>query len=110
MGKAIFTDNMPVIKGTSGLLIMKKEGARYKTERNCVRCAKCVDACPLNLLPTNMVSLAKQKNWAELEVNKAMQCIECGSCAYVCPANIPIVQYIRRGKQEISAAKAKSTN
>lgn len=109
MGKTVFTDLLPIIKGTSGIVVMRKATTPMATERNCVRCAKCVTACPLHLRTTTLVALAKQKKWPELEDNKVMQCIECGSCAFVCPAKIPIVQYIRRGKQEITAARAKAT-
>jgi len=108
MGKAVYTYETPVIKGTSGILVMKRAAAKDNKERNCVRCAKCISACPLRLRPTTLATLAKYNKWADLEVNKVMHCIECGSCAYVCPAHIPIVQYIRRGKQEIAKAKAKA--
>lgn len=110
MGKALYTASMPVIKGTSGILVLNNREAKKPAERNCVRCAKCVDACPQYLMPTNLVNLSKQKKWEEMEENKAMDCIECGSCAYVCPAHIPMVQYISRGKNEIKASKTKSTN
>lgn len=110
MGKTVFTDLMPIVKGTSGIVVLKKAQVPQNIERNCVRCTKCLAACPLKLSPTTLVNLTKQQKWADLEENKAMQCIECGACTFVCPANIPIVQYIRRAKQEISAAKAKSTN
>ncbi len=110
MGKALFTANMPIVKGTSGILVLKQKETKQEKERNCVRCAKCVDACPLKLMPTDLVTLAKQKNWAEMEENKALHCIECGSCAYVCPAHIPLVQYICHGKREIKASKTAATN
>lgn len=108
MGKTVYTDMLPIIKGTSGILILKKPAASLAKERSCVHCGKCVAACPLRLRPTTLVSLTKQQKWEELEENKVMQCLECGSCAYVCPANIPMVQYIRRGKEEIAGTRAKS--
>jgi len=107
MGKTVYTDLIPVVKGTSGIIVLKKATMFTSCERNCVRCGKCISACPLGLRPTTLAALAKQQRWEAMEENKAMQCIECGSCTYVCPAQIPIVQYIRRGKQEINACKSK---
>lgn len=108
MGKTVYTDNIPVIKGTSGILVFKKESVPTPKEYNCVRCAKCVDACPIFLEPTTIVKMVKMGQWEEVETHQILSCIECGSCTYVCPANIPLVQYLRRGKQIIATAKAKA--
>ncbi len=108
MGKTVFTAEIPVIKGSSGIVVLKKTGKEKEREYSCVRCAKCVDACPLFLEPTTLVKLAKRRLWEEAEQNNALSCIECGSCVFVCPARIPLVQYIRRAKQEIGALKAKA--
>jgi electron transport complex protein RnfC len=110
MGKTVYTADMPVVKGTSGIVILKKEDEQKVREYNCVRCAKCVDACPAFLEPTTIVKLAKRGLWEEAQKNNALSCIECGCCVYVCPANIPLVQYIRRAKQAIAAANAKAKN
>lgn len=110
MGKTVFTADIPVVKGTSGIVLIKKENQKKDREYNCVRCAKCVDACPALLEPTTIVKLAKRGLWEEAQNNNAVSCIECGCCVYVCPANIPLVQYIRRAKQAIAAAKAKAKN
>jgi electron transport complex protein RnfC len=72
-----------------------------------VRCAKCIDACPAFLEPTSLARLAKRSAWEEAEKADAMSCIECSSCVYACPAQIPLIQYIRRAKQAILAAKAR---
>ncbi|MDD2400741.1 MAG: electron transport complex subunit RsxC [Clostridia bacterium] len=108
MGKTVFTDDIPIVKGSSGIVVLKKQLGVDGKEYNCVRCAKCVDACPMFLEPTTIVKLAKRGLWEEAEKNNIMSCIECGSCVYVCPASIPLVQYIRRAKLAIGAARAKA--
>lgn len=107
MGKTIFSPEVPVVKGTSGIVIMKKRTAAAPVEYACVRCAKCIDACPAFLEPTSLVKLARRSLWQEAEQEQVMSCIECGSCVYVCPAHIPLIQYIRRAKQAVLAAKSK---
>lgn len=108
MGKTVFSAEVPVVKGSSGIVVMKKPVGASPTEYPCVRCAKCVDACPAFLEPTSIVKLAKRSKWEETEAANVMSCIECGSCVYVCPARIPLIQYIRRAKQAVLAAKAKA--
>ena len=107
MGKAVFSDELPVVKGTSGIVLLHKEPHRAQKEYPCVRCAKCVDACPSFLEPTSLARLAKRSAWKEAEQADVMSCIECSSCVYACPAQIPLIQYIRRAKQAILAAKAR---
>ncbi|MDZ4186039.1 MAG: electron transport complex subunit RsxC [Desulfuromonadales bacterium] len=107
MGKTVFSDELPVVKGTSGIVLLHKEPHRAQKEYPCVRCAKCVDACPAFLEPTSLARLAKRSAWDEAEKADAMSCIECSSCVYACPAQIPLIQYIRRAKQAILAAKAR---
>lgn len=108
MGKTVFTADVPVIKGSSGIVVLKKKTASKAREYNCVRCAKCIDACPLFLEPTTIAKLVKRNLFKEAEQMNAFSCIECGSCQYSCPARIPLVQYLRRAKQEIVAMKAKA--
>ena len=107
MGKTVFSDELPVVKGTSGIVLLHKEPHRAQKEYPCVRCAKCVDACPSFLEPTSLARLAKRSGWKEAEQADVMSCIECSSCVYVCPAQIPLIQYIRRAKQAILAARAR---
>ncbi|MBL0224782.1 MAG: electron transport complex subunit RsxC [Geobacteraceae bacterium] len=107
MGKTVFSAAVPVVKGTSGIVVMKKSTAPPPPEFACVRCAKCIDACPAYLEPTSLVKRAKRSLWHEAEAENVMSCIECGSCAYVCPSQIPLIQFIRRAKQAVLAAKAK---
>ena len=106
MGKAVYTADVPVIKGSSGIVVLKKTSRKKVRETNCVRCGKCIEACPLFLEPTTITKLVKRGLWEEAEENNAMSCIECGSCVFVCPARIPLVQYVRRAKQAIGAARA----
>lgn len=108
MGKTVFSETVPVVKGTSGVVVMAREAARKCREYACVRCAKCVDACPAFLEPTTLAKMAKRGAWEEAEAANVLSCIECSSCVYVCPAQIPLIEYIRRGKQAVLAAKAKA--
>lgn len=107
MGRTVFTDRLPVVKGTSGIILLCKDEAKGQ-EYPCVRCAKCIDACPAFLEPTSLARLAKRQAWVEAEAADVMSCIECGSCVYVCPSNIPLIQHIRRAKQAVLAAKARA--
>ncbi|MCD6218994.1 electron transport complex subunit RsxC [Candidatus Calescamantes bacterium] len=103
MGIAQISLEVPVIKGTSGVVALKK--TRISPEYPCIRCARCVDVCPVNLLPTQLARIVKFEKWELLEEYNVMDCIECGCCAYVCPSNIPIVQYIKAGKDKLRRIK-----
>mgnify|MGYP003681892627 CR=1 FL=1 len=98
MGIAQPNLDVPVVKGTSGILVLTSEETDIEEETNCIRCARCVDHCPMNLLPTEFVKLVKGEVWEGLTRYHIMDCIECGSCAFTCPSKIPIVQYIKLGK------------
>ena len=108
MGKTVFSDQLPVVKGSSGIVVLRKEEAPEAKEYACVRCAKCIDACPAFLEPTSLVKMAKRGAWEEAETCEVMSCIECGSCVYSCPAKIPLIQHIRKAKQAVLAAKTKA--
>jgi len=111
MGKSLLSDEVPVAKGTSGLLFIPEREILREKIRTCVRCGKCVNACPMFLEPTTLYKNAEKENWDAVEAAHVLDCIECGSCTYVCPARIPLVQYIRQGKeivrsrQQAAAAK-----
>lgn len=107
MGKTVFTDELPVVKGTSGIILLNRETHHDHKESPCVRCAKCIDACPAFIEPTTVARLAKRSAWEDAERAEVMSCIECSSCVYVCPAQIPLIQHIRRAKQAILAARAR---
>jgi electron transport complex protein RnfC len=109
MGTPLASLDVPVIKGTSGLLAFTAEAARLPTEYACIKCGRCVEACPQFLNPSRLGRLARAGRWEEMLGLHAMDCVECGSCSYACPSGIPIVQLIRvaKGKlRELAAAEA----
>ena len=106
MGVALPSLDAPVAKGCSGLVLLNTREARSIKERNCLRCARCVDVCPMNLMPS-LIAQAVKGNNLDLAVQAGLDdCMKCGSCAYVCPAHIRIVQWIDTGKQRIAEQRA----
>ena len=101
MGRALSNIGMPVMKGCSGITIMVGNAAKRGTESACIKCAKCVEACPMGLEPYLLSKQARKKAWEAMENNDITSCIECGCCQYTCPANIPLLDYIRLGKQTV---------
>lgn len=100
MGIAQYTDQVPVIKSTNGVLLFTKKEAKYLDEEYCIRCGACVRECPAGLMPC-LINLASEKAlWQEAINYGALDCIECGICNYVCPANRILVQSIKRAKLE----------
>ena len=103
MGKAITTLDIPVAKGTSGVLMLPESLAHRGEPEACIRCGKCVDACPMGLEPYLLAAYAKRKDFDSLEENHVYDCIECGCCVFSCPANRPILDFVRFGKQKVMA-------
>jgi len=101
MGKAISNLQVPVIKGSSGILIMREEEAKRSEVQNCIRCTKCVGVCPMGLEPYLLMPLSEKGLNERLEQEKVLDCIECGSCSYICPSSRPLLDYIRLGKAEV---------
>jgi len=101
MGIAQFDLQAPVMKATSGILVLTKKEVSENDETPCLRCGQCVDACPLNLMPTRLARLSQLKRFEDAEGIGITVCMECGTCAFTCPANIPLVQWIRSGKQKV---------
>lgn len=101
MGKALMNTEVPITKGSSGVLIMQEDEARRKAERPCIRCAKCVSACPMGLEPYLLARLVGAKDWETAEREDITSCIECGSCQFTCPANRYLLDRIRIGKQTV---------
>ncbi len=102
MGKAISDTNVPVTKGTSGILIFNKQESKRAKTYNCIRCARCTFVCPQGLEPFNLKNISEISDWEKLENEHVMDCIECGSCSYTCPAGVPLLDYIRLGKSTVS--------
>ena len=101
MGRAIASLDVPVTKGTSGILLMKKEESKREEVIACIRCSRCVSACPMGLEPYLLMTLAEKQIFDRSEDNKIMDCIECGSCSYTCPSSRPLLDYIRFGKGKV---------
>lgn len=102
MGKALASIDIPVAKGTSGILIVPTLEAKRKAMKDCIRCGKCVQVCPMGLNPTLLMNLTEYEVWDRAEKNAITDCIECGSCSYTCPADRPLLDYIRLGKGKVN--------
>ncbi|MCR3922310.1 MAG: electron transport complex subunit RsxC [Firmicutes bacterium] len=98
-------ENLPVIKGTSGILCLTDLEVQIDEIHPCIKCAKCVDVCPVSIMPLFIGSSVEQGMYDKAESYDAMDCIECGSCAYICPAKRPLTQWIRMAKGEIAAKR-----
>jgi electron transport complex protein RnfC len=103
MGKALNSVDIPVAKGTSGILLIPNEDARRGKMKVCIRCSKCVDVCPMGLEPYLLMTLTQKELFDRVEGEKALDCIECGSCAFTCPSDRPLLDYIRLGKKTVAS-------
>ena len=101
MGKALTSTEVPICKGTNSVTVLSDEDARRKEAMPCIRCAKCVSACPMGLEPYLLATLSSLKNWERLEAEDITSCIECGSCQFTCPAHRPLLDNIRLGKTTV---------
>jgi electron transport complex protein RnfC len=107
MGMVQKSLDVPVVKGTSGILILTTNEVRDLSEYNCIRCSRCLDACPMILNPSLLGMMAKKGLWEEMKENNVLDCFECGSCSFVCPSGIPLVQSFRVAKGIIREQQAK---
>lgn len=107
MGLSQWALDVPVIKGTSGILAWAS--LKPITELSCIRCGRCVEHCPMGLAPTQLMKYIKYEKLSEAESWGALDCVECGSCQYSCPAKIPLVHWIRLGKNQIMSQKRKKS-
>lgn len=107
MGLTQWALDMPVIKGTSGILAWSSP--KPITEFACIRCGRCIEHCPMGLMPTQLMKYVKYEQLAEAESWGALDCVECGCCQYSCPAKIPLVHWIRLGKNQIMSQKRKKS-
>ena len=106
MGFTQYDLSVPTIKGTNAITILGRKN-RYTVEDSaCIRCGKCIDACPMKLMPVLMYKSLYSGSVEEMKDTHMMDCIECGSCAYTCPASVPLVMAFRSGKQQIRNAAA----
>lgn len=101
MGRAFMSADVPVTKRSAGLLVMPTLESARKEMQNCIRCAKCVTACPMGLEPYLLMSQAEKSMWKEMEETYITDCIECGCCLFSCPSNRPLLDYLRMGKSTV---------
>lgn len=101
MGKALLSLEVPMTKGSSGLLLMNEKEACRSEPQPCIRCAKCVGACPMGLEPFLLSKVSAMEEWEIAEKNDIVSCIECGSCQFTCPSNRPLLDMIRVGKTTV---------
>ena len=101
MGRAMIELASPVTKGCSGITILNGRDAQRREASQCIKCAKCVSACPMGLEPYYLSKMTQKKNWETLEAQMITSCIECGCCQSTCPAYLPLLDWIRLGKQTV---------
>ncbi len=101
MGKALVSVEVPITKGSSGVLIFEATEAKRQKVQPCIRCGKCVSVCPMGLEPYLLMNYAEKSMWENSEAEHTMDCVECGSCMYTCPANRPLLDYIRLSKNTV---------
>ena len=103
MGKALMHADVPICKGSSGVLLMNGKEAKRTVPQPCIRCAKCVSVCPMGLEPYLLATCSAHGDWERVEHEMIMSCIECGSCQFTCPSHRPILDNIRLGKGKVGA-------
>ncbi|NLF34355.1 MAG: 4Fe-4S dicluster domain-containing protein, partial [Clostridiales bacterium] len=109
MGVALYDISVSTSKATNAVLCLAAKDLPIQDEQQaCIRCARCVNVCPMHLLPVYMYMHAHKRLWREVEDLRVMDCMECGSCQYICPARIPLLQSFRTAKFELRALAAKA--
>lgn len=106
MGISQYTDEVPILKGTSAILVQTEEEVSIAPSRACIRCARCVDVCPVGLLPAELAKLAEKERFDDCRELGVLDCRECGCCSYVCPAKIDIVHLVKYAKMELLLKKS----
>ena len=102
MGQTIPHEEVPIVKGTGGIVALTKQEVVEQLARPCIRCGSCVTACPCGLMPLEMAARSKKGDFEGALGYGLMDCVACGSCSYVCPSNIPLVQYFNYAKGELA--------
>jgi electron transport complex protein RnfC len=105
MGRPVASLDVPVLKGCSGILVFTAEQTSRRKEYPCIRCGRCVEACPYFLNPSRLARLSKARLYDEMKAHHVFDCVECGCCTFSCPSNIPIVQLIRTAKDDLTHRK-----
>lgn len=108
MGMSLISLDIPSIKGTSGILALTKDMADLSEESSCIRCGRCVEACPMFLTPYKLNSYVLRGEFEEFEKLNGLSCIECGACSYICPAKRHLTQSCREGKRVVMNNRKKS--
>ncbi|MGD8568211.1 MAG: electron transport complex subunit RsxC [Gammaproteobacteria bacterium] len=103
MGQTLPHEDVPIVKGTGGIVALTSQQVTEQLSRPCIRCASCVSACPCGLLPLELATRSKKGDFDGALDYGLMDCVACGSCAYVCPSNIPLVQYFNYAKGKLAA-------
>ena len=109
MGNAVADLDTPIVKGTTGVVVLAREQTRAEATYPCIHCGRCLDACPVFLNPSTLGDYARLQRYEDMEALHLADCMLCGSCSYVCPSNIPLAQMFSAGKsalRRINAAKA----
>lgn len=101
MGKALNNIDVPVCKGTNSITVLTDDDAKRKNPQPCIRCAKCVSACPMGLEPFLLATVSSLHDWEKVEKEDITSCIECGSCQFTCPSHRPLLDNIRLGKSTV---------
>ncbi len=101
-GMCVANDQMPIAKSTNGIVVFTREEAISAEEDPCIRCAKCVDACPIGLNPYDMKISADAERWEECKKKNVLDCMLCGACAFICPARRWLTPSFRIAKQKIA--------
>ena len=105
MGISQYSIDVPIIKGSNGILVLTEKEAKPEKVNPCIKCGKCLEVCPVKLQPLYLAGYAMKKNFDKAEEYHALDCVECGSCSYICPAKRPLVESIRLAKREIIAKR-----
>jgi len=105
MGRPVASLDVPVLKGCSGVLVFTELQTAKRQEFPCIRCGRCLEACPYFLNPSRFARLARARLYDEMKALHVFDCVECGSCTFACPSNIPIVQLIRTAKDDLMHRK-----